>query len=76
MTKPKKLTKGELMDVIAEGYKAGLGPRQLVKVTGKSRSLIQKYARELGLTCSTTRPKGPKETPAALLTAMFKSGLV
>lgn len=70
------MTKADLLGVISAGYKAGYGPRDIARMTGKSYQTIQGYATALGLRVGSTRPKVIPEHEGALYAALLQAGCI
>lgn len=76
MAAPSKLGKDLLIDLVTEGYKAGIGPTILARLTGYSGRTIERYANTLGLHLgSGHRAVVPNPVPRGFLMAMARAGL-
>lgn len=76
MAAPSKLGKDALLDIVTEGYKAGIGPKILGKLTGYSSRTIERYASTLDLHLgSGHRAVVPNPVPRGFLMAMARAGL-
>lgn len=67
--------KAALIDLIASGYKHGIGPTALARLTGYSRSSIKQYAARMGVRMTTNRPMIPDPLPVEFLIVCARFGL-
>jgi hypothetical protein len=73
--KGERINKADLAELIDLGFKSGFGPRYLTQLTGYSRAMIMRYAKDLGLKSPPVKRKTAPKPTYEFLICLQKVGL-